>query len=100
MDHGDRLQPFALFARIRPWPARRFDIQVGRIPPTFGAFGRSAYGTANMLIGTPLAYQYLTSLRPDALPAHDRRSHPDARARVAGDLPDWQSDARTAGCRS
>ena len=69
MDHGDRLQPFALFARIRPWPARRFDIQVGRIPPTFGAFGRSAYGTANLLIGTPLAYQYLTALRPDALPA-------------------------------
>ena len=68
MDHGDRLQPFALFARIRPWPARRFDIQVGRIPPTFGAFGRSAYGTANILIGTPLSYQYLTSLRPDALP--------------------------------
>ena len=68
LDHGNRLQPFALFARIRPWPARRFDIQVGRIPPTFGAFGRSAYGTANILIGTPLAYQYLTSLRPDALP--------------------------------
>lgn len=68
MDRGDRLQPFALFARIRPWPARRFDIQVGRIPPTFGAFGRNAYGTANILIGTPLAYQYLTSLRADALP--------------------------------
>ena len=23
VDHGDRLQPFALFARIRPWPERR-----------------------------------------------------------------------------
>ncbi len=69
IDHGDLLQPFALYARIRPWPARRFDVQVGRIPPTFGAFGRAAYGTANLLIGTPLAYQYLTSLRPDALPA-------------------------------
>ena len=69
MDHGDRLQPFALYARIRPWPERNFDIQVGRIPPTFGAFSRGAYGTSNMLIGTPLAYQYLTSLRPDALPA-------------------------------
>jgi hypothetical protein len=68
MDHGEGLQPFALFVRFRPWPARRFDIQAGRIPPTFGAFGRSAYGTANLLIGTPLAYQYLTSLRPDALP--------------------------------
>ncbi len=64
MDHGDRLQPFALFARIRPWPARRFDIQVGRIPPTFGAFGRSAYGTANMLIGTPLGVSV-----PDLAPA-------------------------------
>jgi hypothetical protein len=69
MDHGEQLQPFALFVRFRPWPQRRFDIQAGRIPPTFGAFGRSAYGTANLLIGTPLAYQYLTSLRPDALPA-------------------------------
>lgn len=68
-DHGDLLQPFALFARIRPWPARRFDIQVGRIPPTFGAYGRAAYGTSNLLIGTPLAYQYLTSLRTNALPA-------------------------------
>ena len=68
MDHGDQLQPFALFVRFRPWPERRFDIQAGRIPPTFGAFGRSAYGAANLLIGTPLSYQYLTSLRPDALP--------------------------------
>jgi hypothetical protein len=69
MDHGDRLQPFALFARIRPWPQRRFDIQIGRIPPTFGAFSKTAYGASNLLIGTPLAYQYLTSLRSDALPA-------------------------------
>ncbi len=68
VDHGDRLQPFALFARIRPWPERNLDIQVGRIPPTFGTYGRGTYGASNMLIGTPLAYQYLTSLRPDALP--------------------------------
>ena len=48
----------------------RFDIQVGRIPPTFGAFGRRGYqGNDNPLIGYPLAYQYLTSLRPDAVPA-------------------------------
>jgi hypothetical protein len=67
MDYG-HLHPFALYARIRPWPERRFDIQAGRIPPTFGAFGRSSYGT-NLLIGSPLAYQYLTSLRPDSLPA-------------------------------
>jgi hypothetical protein len=65
----DTLQAYALFARIRPWTGRDFDIQVGRIPPTFGAFGRRAYANDNPLIGYPLAYQYLTSLRPDALPA-------------------------------
>jgi hypothetical protein len=59
----------ALYLRIRPWTTRAIDIQVGRIPPTFGAFSRRAYGPDNPLIGYPLAYQYLTSLRADALPA-------------------------------
>jgi hypothetical protein len=58
-----------LYARIRPWAERDFDIQVGRVPPTFGAFARRTYASDNILIGYPLAYQYLTSLRPDALPA-------------------------------
>ena len=48
----------------------RFDIQVGRVPPTFGAFRRRTYAADNPLIGYPLAYQYLTSLRADALPAN------------------------------
>ncbi len=39
------------------------------MPPTFGAFARRTYASDNPLIGYPLAYQYLTSLRPDALPA-------------------------------
>ena len=58
----------AAYLRIRPWLRRRFDLQVGRVPPTFGAFSRRAYGD-NLLIGYPLAYQYLTSLRADAVPA-------------------------------
>jgi hypothetical protein len=65
----DSVQAYALYARIRPWTQRDFDIQVGRIPPTFGAFARRTYASDNPLIGYPLAYQYLTSLRPDALPA-------------------------------
>jgi len=65
----DTLEAYALYGRIRPWTGRDFDIQVGRIPPTFGAFGRRAYANDNPLIGYPLAYQYITSLRPDALPA-------------------------------
>jgi hypothetical protein len=69
VDHGDHIEPFAMYVRVRPWPDRRFDIQAGRIPPTFGAFSRMTYGSANLVIGIPLAYQYLTSLRPDALPA-------------------------------
>lgn len=63
------IAPFALYARIRPFPGRRLDIQIGRIPPTFGSFSRRAYSHDNPLIGYPLAYQYLTSLRPDAAPA-------------------------------
>ena len=61
---------YALYLRIRPWAGRRFDIQVGRVPPTFGAFSRRSYESDNPLIGYPLAYQYLTSIRPDALPAN------------------------------
>jgi len=63
-------RPYALFLRIRPWTARQFDIQVGRVPPTFGAFARRTYAADNPLIGYPLAYQYLTSLRPDSLPGN------------------------------
>ncbi|HMF96124.1 MAG TPA: hypothetical protein VKE96_17595 [Vicinamibacterales bacterium] len=62
------VQPYALYLRIRPWTARDFDIQVGRVPPTFGAFARRTYANDNPLIGYPLAYQYLTTVRPDALP--------------------------------
>ncbi|MGE3512651.1 MAG: hypothetical protein AB7N65_27625, partial [Vicinamibacterales bacterium] len=62
-------EPYALYVRVRPWVDRQFDIQAGRIPPSFGAFSRRPYPTDNLLIGYPLAYQYLTSLRPDALPA-------------------------------
>jgi hypothetical protein len=60
---------YALYLRIRPWTKRRFDLQVGRVPPTFGAFPRRSYESDNPLIGYPLAYQYLTSLRADAVPA-------------------------------
>jgi len=68
MDRGEPFEPYGVYARLRPWLSRRIDIHVGRIPPTFGAFGRGGYSSSNMLIGYPLAYQYLTSLRRDALP--------------------------------
>jgi len=64
----DTLRAYAFYLRIRPWIDHAFDIQAGRIPPTFGAFSRRVYAADNPLIGYPLAYQYLTSLRADALP--------------------------------
>jgi hypothetical protein len=66
----DSMQPYALYVRIRPWVKRALDVEIGRIPPTFGAFARRTYASDNPLIGYPLAYQYLTSLRPDSLPAN------------------------------
>lgn len=63
-------EPYALYVRVRPWRRRRFDLQAGRIPTTFGTFARRPYPADNLLVGLPLAYQYLTSLRVDALPAN------------------------------
>jgi hypothetical protein len=68
-ENGSGPLPYAFYVRIRPWVHHTFDIQAGRIPPTFGAFARRTYASDNFLIGYPLAYQYLTSLRPDSLPA-------------------------------
>jgi hypothetical protein len=67
-DNFHRVHVHALYLRLRPWPERPLDVQAGRVPPAFGAFARRSYGADNPLIGYPLAYQYLTSLRSDALP--------------------------------
>ena len=93
-----RVKPYALYVRVRPWRDRPIDIQAGRIPPTFGAFARRDYGAGNPLIGYPLAYQYLTSVRPDALPASTddvlrmrargwRPSYPIGRSTIAPGMP-------------
>jgi hypothetical protein len=61
--------PFAAYVRVRPWKDRQFDIQAGRIPPVFGTAGRRIYANDNVLIGYPLAWQYLTVMRSDAVPS-------------------------------
>jgi hypothetical protein len=68
-ENFNTVRPYAFYLRIRPWSERDFDIQIGRVPPTFGAFARRTYANDNPLIGYPLAYQYPTTLRPDAVPA-------------------------------
>jgi hypothetical protein len=69
MDNGEGPSLSALYLRVRPLTGTPVDVQAGRIPPVFGAFSRRAYGSDNPLIGQPFLYQYLTSLRSDALPA-------------------------------
>ena len=68
-DNFEEPRVHALYARFTPWRDRGFDLQAGVIPPVFGAYPRRAYANDNYLIGHPLGYQYLTSLRPDAMPA-------------------------------
>jgi len=60
----------ALYLRVQPWSSHGPEFRIGRLPPTFGAFAGRAYSPDNPLVGYPLAYQYLTSLRPDAIPAN------------------------------
>ena len=67
--NGAAPDAYAFYVRLRPWMARRIELQIGRVPPVFGAFTRRSYAADNPLIGYPLAYQYLTSLRADAVPA-------------------------------
>ncbi|HUL76277.1 MAG TPA: hypothetical protein VL691_03360 [Vicinamibacteria bacterium] len=62
-------QVYALYLRLRPWADREIDLQAGLVPPVFGAFARRRYAYENPLPSLPLAYQYLTSLREDAVPA-------------------------------
>jgi hypothetical protein len=66
----DQVAAYGAYVRARPFRSVPLDVQAGLIPPSFGAFGRRAYNVENPLIGYPLAYQYLTSLRPDAIPAN------------------------------
>ena len=68
-DNLDSPRPYALYLRLHPWTDRSFDVQAGRIPPVFGSYARRRYAADNPLPGMPLAYQYLTTLRPDALPS-------------------------------
>jgi hypothetical protein len=62
--------PYAAYVRVRPWASRDVDIDAGRVPTAFGAFLGRSYGAGNPLIGYPLGYQYLTSLRADSVPAN------------------------------
>jgi hypothetical protein len=66
---GAGVQPYAAYVRVTPFASRIVDIQAGRIPSIFGSYARRSYPQDNPLIGDPLLYQYLVTLRSDAVPA-------------------------------
>lgn len=66
-ENADRARVGALYARLRPF--RSLVIAAGRVPPVFGAFARSSYRSDSPLVSRPLGYQYLSTLRADAVPA-------------------------------
>jgi hypothetical protein len=67
-ENADRALFSALYARLRPAGARPLTIAVGRVPPVFGASARLRYGARSPLVSLPLGYQYLSTLRSDAVP--------------------------------
>jgi hypothetical protein len=68
MDNLGDPRVYALYLRVRPWESRDIDLQAGMVPPVFGAFPRRRYAADNPLPSLPLAYQYLTTVREDAIP--------------------------------
>jgi len=66
---GAGVRAYAWFVRITPLRSGLLSFQAGRIPPVFGARARRSYPQDNPLVADPLMYQYLTNLRPDAVPA-------------------------------
>ena len=67
---GRPFEVYAMFARVAPLarPCHRPSSR-SRAPDVRSLTPVGATVAANPLIGTPLPYQYLTSLRPDAVPA-------------------------------
>ena len=60
---------YGAFVRLAPLTDNKLWIQAGKIPQPFGAFPERWYPFANPLIGDPFMYSYVTSLRPDNIPA-------------------------------
>ncbi len=73
MDNLAEPRVYALYLRVRPWQGRELDLQAGLVPPVFGSFARRRYALDNPLPSLPLAYQYLTTVREDALPENAER---------------------------
>ena len=99
-DNLEAPRVYALYLRLRPWAGREVDLQAGLVPPVFGAFPRRRYAFENPLPSLPLAYQYLTNLREDAVPSRVGGARGPARPRVAGAVPGRLDRGRAGPARS
>ena len=88
------------YLRVSPWPGRPLDLQAGLVPPVFGAFARRRYASENPLPSVPLAYQYLTDLRYDAIPATAEQLLAAARRAAGWFRIPWARARRSPACRS
>ena len=63
---GESPRLFGLYGQVQPDP--RIGVRAGLIPIVVGSWQDRAYPGRQPLIGEPLAYQYLLSLRIDSIP--------------------------------
>ena len=97
---GRVLEAYGLFVRVRPWPARRFDIQAGRVPPTFGAMIAHRV-RQQQHPDRPAARLSVPDVDPARCAAGERRrpaAH--ARPRLAVEISRRQHAPTARGCRS
>jgi hypothetical protein len=66
LGHFDLEGAYILFTEVGG--REHLSVQVGRVALAFGRFAPRTYATTNPLMGTPLIYQYFSSVRGDRVP--------------------------------
>lgn len=59
---------YGAYVMFTPWTERDAHVMAGKMPWIIGTYGPRTYSDRKPLIGTPLIYQYHTTLRYDAMP--------------------------------
>jgi hypothetical protein len=62
LDDGAGLYVDGAYVIFTPWPERDLRLMAGKLPWAIGTWGPRTYSNKNPLIGTPLMYQYHTTL--------------------------------------
>lgn len=68
LDEAVGARAMGAYASITPWSGRDLHVLAGLIPWEIGTYAPRSYSDRNPLIGTPMMYQYYTTLRSNELP--------------------------------